>query len=60
MITKEELAKMSREEVGKLLHKKQIECKTCAQFGEMIFNDKEYIMIKERLLEFYRKKEVEE
>lgn len=52
MITKEKLTKMTREEVGKLLHKKQIECRTCAQFGEMIFNDREYIMIKERLSEF--------
>lgn len=53
MITKEELAKLSRDEVRALFYKKRKACRTCAQFGEMIFNDKEYIMIKERLSEFY-------
>ena len=53
MITKEELAKLSRDEVSALFYEKRNACRTCAQFGEMIFNDKEYIMIKERLSEFY-------
>lgn len=53
MITKEELAKLSRDEVKKLFYEKRNTCKTCAQFGKMIFDDKEYIMIKERLSEFY-------
>nr|DAI38384.1 MAG TPA: hypothetical protein [Caudoviricetes sp.] len=53
MITKEKLAKLSRDEVSALFHKKRNACRTCAQFGEMIFNDQEYIMIKERLSEFY-------
>lgn len=53
MITKEELAKLSRDEVSALFYEKRNACRTCAQFGEMIFNDKEYIMIKERLYEFY-------
>lgn len=52
MITKEELAKLSRDEVRALFYKKRKACRTCAQFGEMIFNDQEYIMIKERLSEF--------
>lgn len=64
MITKEELAKMPAEEVSKLFHKKQIECKTCAQFGQMIFNDCEYIMIKEQVIEnlkkIYHKKETKQ
>ncbi len=53
MITKEELAKLSRDKVSALFYEKRNACRTCAQFGEMIFNDKEYIMIKERLSEFY-------
>ena len=53
MITKEELAKLSRDEVSALFYEKRNACRTVAQFGEMIFNDKEYIMIKERLSEFY-------
>lgn len=53
MITKEELAKLSRDEVKKLFYEKRNTCKTCAQFGEMIFNDREYITIKERLSEFF-------
>lgn len=53
MITKEELAQLSRDEVSALFYEKRNACRTCAQFGEMIFNDKEYIMIKERLSEFY-------
>lgn len=53
MITKEELAKLSRDEVSALFYEKRNACRTSAQFGEMIFNDKEYIMIRERLSEFY-------
>lgn len=64
MITKEELDKMTAEEVSKLFHKKQIGCKTCAEFVEMACTDQEYIMIKERVIEnlkkLYRKQEVEE
>ena len=52
IITKEKLAKLSRDEVRALFYKKRKACRTCAQFGEMIFNDQEYIMIKERLSEF--------
>lgn len=52
MITKEELIKLSRDEVRALFYEKRKACRTCAQFGEMIFNDQEYIMIKERLSEF--------
>ena len=50
---KEELAKLSREEIEALFYEKRKACKTCAQFGEMIFNDQEYAMIKERLSEFF-------
>ncbi len=53
MKSKEELAKLSRDEVSKLFYEKRNACKTCAQYGEMIFNDQEYIMIRERLSEFY-------
>lgn len=64
MITKEELDKMTAEEVSKLFHKKQIKCKTCAEFVEMTCTDQEYIMIKERVIEnlkkLYRKQEAEE
>lgn len=52
MINKEELAKLSRDEVRKLFYEKRKACRTCAQFGEMIFNDPEYILIKERLSEY--------
>ena len=52
MITKEELAKLSRDEVSALFYEKRNACRTCAQFGEMIFNDQEYIMIRERISEF--------
>lgn len=55
MITKEELDQMTREEVGKLLRKKQMGCKTVAEEVKMYYADQEYIMIKERLLEFYAK-----
>ena len=55
MLTKEELSKMSKQEVAKLLRKKQIECKTVAEEVEMYYTDAEYIAIKERLEEFYEK-----
>lgn len=51
MITKEELDKMTAEEVSKLFYKKQIGCKTCAEFVTMTCTDQEYIMIKERVIE---------
>ncbi len=56
MITKETLAKMTREEVGYLLFAKQVECRTCGEEYEMICSDPEYQMIKERLLEFGKAK----
>ena len=56
MINKEELAKLSRDEVRKLFYEKRKACKTCAQFGEMIFNDQEYILIKERLSEYLKRR----
>lgn len=52
MITKEELAKLSRDEVMALYYKKRNACKTCAQLVEMFSNDQEFIMIKERYSEF--------
>lgn len=55
MITREELAKMSTEEVGRLFHKKRSECRTSAQFGEMISNDREYLIIKEQVIKNLRK-----
>lgn len=33
MINKEELAKLSRDEVRKLFYEKRKACRTCAQFG---------------------------
>ena len=51
MITKEELAKLSRDEVMALYYKKRNTCKTCAQYVEMLSNDQEFIMIKERYSE---------
>ena len=56
MINKEELAKLSRDEVRKLFYEKRKACRTCAQFGEMIFNDQEYILIKERLCEYLKRR----
>lgn len=56
MINKEELAKLSRDEVRKLFYEKRKACRTCAQFGEMIFNDQEYILIKERLSEYLKRR----
>lgn len=51
MITKEELAKLSRDEVMALYYKKRNTCKTCAQYVAMLSNDQEFIMIKERYSE---------
>ena len=56
MINKEELVKLSRDEVRKLFYEKRKACRTCAQFGEMIFNDQEYILIKERLSEYLKRR----
>ena len=56
MINKEELVKLSRDEVRKLFYEKRKACRTCAQFGEMIFNDPEYILIKERLSEYLKRR----
>lgn len=56
-MNREELSKLSQDEVRKLFYEKRKACKTCAQFEEMIFNDQEYIMIKKRLSEFLRKTE---
>lgn len=56
MINKEELAKLSQDEVRKLFYEKRKACRTCAQFGEMIFNDPEYILIKERLSEYLKRR----
>lgn len=56
MINKKELAKLSRDEVRKLFYEKRKACRTCAQFGEMIFNDQEYILIKERLSEYLKRR----
>lgn len=50
MLTKEQIYQMPREEAAKLLRKKQIECKTCAEEVEMYYTDQEYIMLRERLL----------
>ena len=56
MINKEELAKLSQDEVRKLFYEKRKACRTCAQFGEMILNDQEYILIKERLCEYLKRR----
>lgn len=53
MISKEELSKMSKEEVYKLFKEKKKQCKTIAQEVNMINNDSEYQIIKERLEEFH-------
>ena len=55
-IIREELVKLSRDEVRKLFYEKRKACRTCAQFGEMIFNDPEYILIKERLSEYLKRR----
>lgn len=59
MITKEQLAAMSHDEVYALFMEKKRQCRTCAQEVEMIIYDTEYNIIKERLCEFphvFRKK----
>lgn len=49
MLTKEEVAKMSQEEVSALLKQKRKACKTCAQEGEMLFHDCEYLLLRDRI-----------
>lgn len=49
MLTKEEVAKMSQEEVSALLKQKRKACKTCAQEGEMLFHDREYLLLRDRI-----------
>lgn len=50
-MTKEELAKMSDEEVSALWKQKRRACKTCAQMGDMIFNDPEYQLLRDSISE---------
>ena len=56
MISKEELAKLSRDEVRKLFYEKRKACRTCAEFVEMCYTDQEYILIKERLCEYLKRR----
>lgn len=51
MLTKEEVAKMSEEEVSALWKQKRRACKTCAQEGEMLFHDHEYRLLRDRISE---------
>lgn len=51
MIAREDLIKMSRQEVGKLLRQKQLNCRTIAQEVEMYHSDPEYTATRERLEE---------
>lgn len=51
MITKEQLDKMKREDVCKLLRQKQMSCRTIAEEVEMYNTDQEYITIREWLCE---------
>lgn len=48
-MTKEEIAKMSEEEVSLLLKQKRRACKTCAQEGNMLFHDPEYQLLRDRI-----------
>lgn len=48
-MTKEEIDKMSQEEVSSLLKQKRRACKTCAQEGEMLFHDREYLLLRDRM-----------
>lgn len=50
-MTKEEIDKMSQEEVSALLKQKRRACKTCAQEGEMLFHDHEYHLLRDRICE---------
>lgn len=51
MLTKEEVAKMSQEEVSALLKQKRRACRTCAQEGEMLYHDYEYCLLRDRISE---------
>lgn len=51
MITKEQLDKMKREDVCKLLRQKQMSCRTIAEEVKMYYTDQEYITIREWLCE---------
>lgn len=48
---KEQLDKMKREDVCKLLRQKQMSCRTIAEEVEMYYTDQEYITIREWLCE---------
>lgn len=48
-MTKEEVDKMSQEEVSSLLKQKRRTCRTCAQEGEMLFYDYEYCLLSDRI-----------
>lgn len=50
-MTKEEIDKMSQEEVSALLKQKRRACKTCAQVEEMLFHDPEYQLLRDRISE---------
>ena len=49
MLTKEEVAKMSQGKVSALLKQKRKACRTCAQEGEMLFHDREYLLLRDRM-----------
>lgn len=51
MLIKEEVDKMSQEEVSALLKQKRRACKTCAQEGEMLYNDYKYHLLRDRISE---------
>lgn len=50
-MTKEEIDKMSQEEVSSLLKQKRRACKTCAQEAEMLYYDHEYHLLRDRISE---------
>lgn len=50
-LNREQVAKMTREEVYERYKEKKRMCKTVAQEVEMITSDPEMIMLRERLLE---------
>lgn len=49
MLTKEEVAKMSQGKVSSLLKQKRRACKTCAQEEEVLFHDREYLLLRDRM-----------
>lgn len=49
MLIKEEVDKMSQEEVSALLKQKRRACRTCAQEGDMLFYDYEYRLLSDRI-----------